>query len=377
MDHIKILKRSLKITWDYKVLWIFGIILALTVASGRNPGNNPGNQAQYTIDERDTSGPPTEIPESIELPGGREIPVPEALQEVSTWITIGLIVLGVCCCLGLAWIVVGTVLRYVAETALIRMVDDYEETGEKRGIREGFRMGWSRASLRLFLIDLLFFLAGVVIFILVLILTAAPVGFSVWMFTQEVIVLGVIGVVFAAGLFFLFIFLSIIVGVVIELFKPFFQRACVLEGLGVGESLVRSFDMMKRHFAWDVAIMWLLVVGLNIAWIIAMFIVGFLLFIVALFVAAIPALVLGGLVGLIFGWIVGLVVGGLVGGLIFFILLFASTTFLEGLRMTFLSTLWTLTYRELLAIEGLNENKQEPWEAGYPEKEEEDSHELQ
>jgi hypothetical protein len=376
MDHIKILKRAFKITWDYKVLWIFGIILALTVASGRNPGNNPSNQAQYTIDEGDTP-PSTEIPESIELPGGREIDVPEVLQEASTWITIGAILVGCCCCFGIVWVVVWTVLRYVAETALIRMVGDYEETGEKRSIREGFRMGWSRTSLRLFLIDLLFFLAGVVVFILVLFLMAAPVGLAVWMFSQGVIVLGIISAVAAAGVFFLFIFLAIILDLAVKFVKPFFQRACVLEGLGVGESLVRSFDMMKRHFAWDVAIMWLIVVGLNIAWIIAMFIVGFLLFIVALFVAAIPALVLGGLVGLIFGWIVGLVVGGLVGGLIFFILLFASTTFLEGLRMTFLSTLWTLTYRELLAIEGLNENKQEPWEAGYPEKEEEDSHELQ
>jgi hypothetical protein len=372
MDHIKILKRAFKITWDYKVLWIFGIILALTVASGGNPNNpsSPDNQVQYVEEEG------AEIPETIKLPGGREIDIPQTPEELEAMrgilLTISaafLVVCGVCCCLFLAWIVVWTVLRWVAETALIRMVDDYEETGEKRSIREGFRMGWSRASLWLFLIDLLFKLAGVVAFILVLILMAAPVGLAVWMFSQGVIVLGIISAVAAAGVFFLYIFLATIAGLAVEFVKPFFYRACVLEDLGVGEALLRGLDVVKRHFAWDVVIMWLLVVGLNIAWIIASLIVGFVLFFVALFVAAIPFLVVFGLVSLISHWIVGLIVGGLVGGLILFVLLWVPTTFLQGLWMTFLSTLWTLTYRELLALEGLKEEDLEPWE-------EPDSHEL-
>jgi hypothetical protein len=379
MDHIKILKRAFKITWDYKVLWIFGIILALTVASGGNPNNpsSPNNQAQYVEDE---SG---ELPDTIELPGGREIDVPKTPEEFeairSTLVAIGtavLVMCGVCCCLFVVWIIAWTVLRWVAETALIRMVDDYEETGKKRSIREGFRMGWSQASLRLFLIDLLFFLAGVVIFVIVLILMAAPVGLSVFMFTQGVIVLGIISSVFAAGVFFLSIFLGIIVGWAIEFVKPFIYRACVLEDLGVGEALLRGLNVVKRHFAWDVVIMWLLVIGLNIAWIVASLIVGLVLFFVALILAAIPFAVVFGLVSLIStSWIVGLVVGGLVGGLALFVLLFVPTTFLQGLWMTFLSTLWTLTYRELLAIEGLNANGKEQWEAEH--KEEEGSHELQ
>jgi hypothetical protein len=254
----------------------------------------------------------------------------------------------------------------VAETALIRMVDDYEETGEKRGIRAGFKLGWSRASFRLFLIDLVIAIGSLVVFLPLVVLMLALIGLSVLMFTQEVIVLGVIIVVAAVGLFFLTIFFGVIVGVAIELLKPFFQRACVLEGLSVGESLGRSLDMMKRHFAWDVAIMWLLVVGLNIGWYIAMVIVGFVLFVVALIVAAVPALILGGLIGLVFGWIAGLIAGGVAGFLIVLVLLIASTTFLKGLRMTFLSTLWTLTYRELLALEGLDEGEKEPRESDDP-----------
>jgi hypothetical protein len=377
MDHIKILKRAFKITWDYKVLWIFGIILALTVASAGNPNNpsNSNNQVQYVEDKG-------ELPDTIELPGGRVIDVPKTPEEFeaarNTLVAIGtgvLVMCGVCCFLFLAWIVVGTVLRWVAETALIRMVDDYEETGEKRSIREGFKLGWSRASLWLFLINLLFKVAGVVILVLVLILMAAPVGFSVWMFTQEAIVLGILSAVFAAGVLFLAIFLAIIVDLAVKFVMPFFYRACVLEDLGVGEALLRGLDIVKRHFAWDVVIMWLLVVGLNIAWIIASLIIGLVLFFVALFLALIPFAMVFGLVSLVSGWIAGLIVGGLVGGLALFVLLCVPTTFLRGLWMTFLSTLWTLTYRELLAIEGLNENGKEPWKAEH--KEEETSHELQ
>lgn len=42
-------------------------------------------------------------------------------------------------------IIAATIARYVAETALIRMVDDYGKTGQKHSVREGFRMGWEIA----------------------------------------------------------------------------------------------------------------------------------------------------------------------------------------------------------------------------------------
>ena len=40
MDHIKILKRAFNITWVYRALWVFGIILALTT------GGNSGSSSQ-------------------------------------------------------------------------------------------------------------------------------------------------------------------------------------------------------------------------------------------------------------------------------------------------------------------------------------------
>ena len=39
------------------------------------------------------------------------------------------------------------------------MVDEYENTGTKMTVREGFRIGWSRTAWRLFLINLIVNLA--------------------------------------------------------------------------------------------------------------------------------------------------------------------------------------------------------------------------
>ena len=105
MDHIKVLKRAWEITWRYRVLWIFGIILALTTARGG--GGNNGGHAQYKVSGEDFS------------PGG-EFYIPEISPEVVSM----LIALGIgLVCVIVFLIVVATIARYVAETALIRMVD--------------------------------------------------------------------------------------------------------------------------------------------------------------------------------------------------------------------------------------------------------------
>ncbi|NIO72083.1 MAG: hypothetical protein GTN71_24425, partial [Anaerolineae bacterium] len=74
-----------------------------------------------------------------------QIPSPEI---VSTLIAIGV---GLACVIVIL-IIAATIARYVAETALIRMVDDNEETGQQHSVRQGFRLGWSRTAWRLFLI---------------------------------------------------------------------------------------------------------------------------------------------------------------------------------------------------------------------------------
>ena len=117
MDHIGVLKRAWHMTWRYRVLWVFGIILALTTSRG---GSGGGGQYNFGGDD-------------FASPGGFATPqIPP--EVIGLLIAVGLAL----ACLFLILIVVGTIARYVAETALIRLVDDHEETGEKRSVGQGF-----------------------------------------------------------------------------------------------------------------------------------------------------------------------------------------------------------------------------------------------
>jgi hypothetical protein len=243
----------------------------------------------------------------------------------------------------------------VAETALIRMVDDHEETGEKRSVRQGFRMGWSRAALRLFLLNLLIVLPAVVVFILLFGLALAP----LLLWTTDSTAAGVIGTVATIGVFLLTLFLAIVVGAALSLLMHFFRRTCVLEDLGVIDSIREGFGVVRRHLK-DVVLMWLIMIGVGLGWIIAMVFVTILLLpaiilliIVGGVVGGLPALLVGGLASLFFEGAVPWVLGAIVGVPIFILIVAVPWLFLGGLMEVFKSSVWTLTYRELRALESL------------------------
>jgi hypothetical protein len=334
MDHFKVLKRAWEITWRYRALWVFGIILALTTSrGGRGSGNNG---VQYTFGSED-----------FPFRGGK-FSIPEiSPPQVSAEITGTLIAIGIgLACLILLLIVVTVVARYVARTALIRMVDDHEETGQKRGVRQGFRMGWSRAAWRLFLIDLVVGVPLVLAFILLFLLALAP----LLLWTTGSRPAGVVGTVATIGLFFLFLFLLIIVALVVTLLMHFFRRACALEGLGVIESIRHGFDVVREHLK-DVAIMWLIMIGVSIGLALAMIFVVLLLVVLGVLLGGLPALLVGGLASQAFPGAVPWILGAAIGIPIFLLVVVVPMLFLGGLAEVFKSSVWTLTYRELRALE--------------------------
>ena len=115
-------------------------------------------------------------------------------------------------CLVVLLTIVGAIARYVAETALIRMVDHHEETGQKRSVRQGFRLGWSRRAFYLFLIDLVIGLPVAVAFILLFLLAAAP----LLLWATESTAAGALGTATAIGLGLLVVLLAIIVAVILS-----------------------------------------------------------------------------------------------------------------------------------------------------------------
>jgi len=333
MDHFKVLKRAWDITWRYRVLWVFGLLLALTTSRGGGSGG-----AQYNVSGDEFAS------FSGDFPIASAPPPPEVIASiVGALIAIGMAL----ACVFLILIVVFTVIRYVSETALIRLVDDHEETGEKRSLGRGIQMGWSRSAFRLFLIDLLIGLPLVIGFILLFLLALAPL--LLWATGSEAA--GAIGTLVTIGLIFFFILLAIVVAVVITLLMRFFHRACVIEELGVIESIKRGFHLVRAHLG-DVAIMWLIMVGVGIALALAMIIAVILLVLIAIVLAGVPAFLAGGLASLAFEGPLPWIVGAVVSIPIFMLVLIVPTLFLGGLIEVFKSSVWTLTYREVRALEG-------------------------
>jgi hypothetical protein len=347
MDHGKVLKRAWEILWQYRVLWVFGVIVALCATSpGANPnlsyggggqGNNQSNALPWL------GALPSRTYQLGEV-------VPEVLAAVAAVAGVILALIVALCCLAVIVTVARIIFLYVGETALIRMVNDHEETGEKHGVREGLRLGWSRTALRLFVIDLLTRVPAFVLLLFLLLLGVGLLGLFVLL--SDGAILKIIGVVAGIGVGFLFVLAMIVLALAISLVRPLIFRVCALEERGVIDSFRVGFDFIKAHLG-DTAIMWLIMVGLQIGWVIAMIPVVLFLVVVGGIIAGILGLTVGGLASLAFSGAVPWIVGFGVGLPLFILILASPLVFLGGLAEVFKSSVWTLTYRELRALEGL------------------------
>jgi hypothetical protein len=335
MNHINILKRSLNITVNYRVLWIFGMLLALTSGGGGgnggggNGGSSNGGQSNFNW-----QNPFGEIPQ-----------IPTALTNTIIGIAIGL------ACVVLILIVAGTIARYVSETALIRMVDEHEKSGEKLTIRQGFGLGWSRAAWKMFLMDLLVGLSFMVALMLLLTLAALPL--LVWLTKNTP--LQILGTVISGGLILLVMFAVIIVGLAVSLVILFARRVCALEDLGVRASLRRGYEMVKGRLG-DVILMGVMMFGIGLLW--ALVTIPIILAIVAaaaLF-GGLPALLVGSVVGFFTSGATPWIVAAIIGVPLFLIAVIITGALIGGWQKVFSSTAWTLTYREALAMEQVKED---------------------
>jgi hypothetical protein len=256
----------------------------------------------------------------------------------TTWISMAIALL----CLALFLAVVARMFNYVSRTALVHMVDQYELSGVKVSWRQGFRLGWSRAAWHLFLIDLVIYLPLVIIGLVMILGPALPL-IATGIINREPTM---VGVIFTIGFAFVGIFLLIILALIASIFIKIIQRECILGDKGVIDSIRDGWELVLENFV-DVFLMWLIILGINI---------GF-------FFVIIPLVLLLVGVGLLIGSGAGLlsyailaaasanltaIIAGIVVGLSLFILVIAvPITFFDGLRETFLGSIWTLAYREL------------------------------
>jgi hypothetical protein len=341
MDHIRILRRAFEITRFYRALWVFGILVALTTAHGGGSSGGGGGG----------SGNTGNVPFPNQFPPFIFPTIPT--QVINTLLAVGIALV----CLFLIFGIAFTILRYLSQTALIRMVDGYEGSGERVTVGQGFRLGWSRGAFRIWLVDLLFFVIGFVGFLLLLLLAAAPL--LLWL--TRTTALRVIGTITTIGLGFLLILLLIIVAVAVSLWVQVIRREIILGGWGVFEGIRRGWVIVRRHLG-DIILMGLILFGIGLVVAILTIPVFFLLGAVGLVAGGLPALVAGGLTNIFAHGAAPRIVAALVGLPILLAIISVPLLILGGLVETFYSSVWTLTYRELLALEAVRAETPAPAE---------------
>jgi hypothetical protein len=193
-------------------------------------------------------------------------------------------------------------------------------------------------------------LAFVLLFVLALVLLAFGLSSSA-SFTI------IAGSFITGGLFVAGIGLAVLSGTLLSVLKRFFRQACALEDLGVIASIRRGWAVVKRR-PLDVLVVWLIKVGIAIAWAIAIALSLLVLFpVLLLFMAlggvagALPAYLVYLLASLVMEGAVPVLLAVIVGLPIFVLVMLAPWWCRGGLMEVFTSSVWTLTYRQLRSAE--------------------------
>jgi hypothetical protein len=145
--------------------------------------------------------------------------------------------------------------------------------------------------------------------------------------------------------------------------RQFLVRAAILEEAGISESFHRGWAMFKNNWK-STALMWLVMLGVGIGYGIAGMILFFLLIpayliliLPAALVAAIPAAIALGLTSIFVSGPLAWIVAFLVALPIFMMVTLAPLILVSGWYLVYKSSVWTLTYQEIRALEAVKPNE--------------------
>jgi hypothetical protein len=356
IDIGKILKRAWHILWSYKILWIFGILLVLTAGGSGGGNGGSSSRSSYQGSNGYQGVTPSTNPQVQQLnqwfqtyiePLGAH---PE--QHIATFIWIAVAVF-------LFFLILGALLalvRFPTEAAVIRMVDDYEQTGTKVGFKQGWKLGWSRRAFRMWWIHFLTQdLPGIVFFLLIL-----SIGVGVFFNIRNGNVPAIVAGSLAAVAGIILILVVFILGMTfLRLLNQFYWREVALNDAGTREAFRTGWATFKRNWK-SAGLMWLVMVGIGIGAGIVLAIALFVLIpayiilaVPAALVAAIPGLVAFGITSLFGSTLVAGIVGALVALPFFFLVVLSPFYLVSGWFSIYESSIWTLTYREIKALESV------------------------
>lgn len=359
MNSEKIFKGSWGLMLHYKALWIFGVILALTTISFgsalwlRESDNHSDrtlvNWEISTTDKawiKENFGFDLPLTYTLTVDDLRfrlddsSISMVEGARLFNTVITMMAVLLTL--------LAVTLVLRYIAETALIKMVGEQQKSNELNTSREGWSFGFSFAALKLFLIDL-------VVFTLLLLLT--PLLFLPALLPVFIMISGrpiaiSFGLLLMTSLSLLSLAGMIVMWIAGLITVQLAHRACCLDGLGVLASIWRGFRLMRAQLG-GVGLTWLVVIGLDLVYPILVVPVGILLAAVGLVFGGGLALIFGSLLALVVAKTTAWTIAFIVGAVLLVLVIAVPLTLLGGLREVFKSSAWTLTFREAVRSQSI------------------------
>lgn len=317
MDQMAIIRRSWEILRRYRVLWLFGVIVALT--SGGGGGNGNGVSAMANGNRGGVT------------PFGNWNWLNDSLRP-ERWG--GIIVF--CCCL-LVLLGIGLlILQYVSRAALIRGVNQIEETAVAPTWREGFRLGWSNRTFRLWLLELI---VGIIVGLGALVLLALAASPLLLLLT-DTDAGRIIGIALTVVLGIVVILLLLAVALVLSVLKEFWAREILLGDRGIGDAIVLGAQHVRSRLR-DVALMWLLLFAIGIG------------FSVVMIPIVLAVLALAGGLGGGLGWLVYRLTDAApwavaLGLPIFILILLIPLSLVGGLYTVFTHNAWTLTYRDVI-----------------------------
>lgn len=358
MDFTKILKRAWHIVWNYRILWVFGFILAVTTSGGSGGGGNNGSRFNFNENNRENFRMPSNMQGEFENAGEafeyfKEYGIPQLERQLQLeqgdLTTIFWIVIAFFFVMVLFGFVMAAI-RYATETSVIRMVDEYDATETKVPFREGWRMGWNRRAWKLFLINLIINIPTVLLLGFIALLGFAAYQTAITTGGSDAIWVGLVGII---ALIISVLLIFAILMAFLNLLRQFFWREAALQELGVRDSFSEGWQLFKENWK-NIGIMWLIMVGIGFAWGIASIFLALLTLplvaitlIAAAIVVIIPTALLAAFFSLFLSGYLPWIAGGLFVLPLFFTLAFSPWVFLGGIWQLYTSTIWTLVYREI------------------------------
>jgi hypothetical protein len=315
VDFGEVLGRAWKITWKFKVLWIFGILAGCGTGSGSN-----FNSSSSSYQTNGNTNP--------NLPPGFAGGINQFVRSLTNP-TVSALIVGFICLICLIFLV-SIFLSQIGRIGLIKGTAEADEGAEKIS----FRALWKSSLQYFWRFFWLSILVGLPFFIIILILA---VGFllafvpAIQGANSGAAVAGMLGILSLVCLvgcvFFLF---AIVVGFVVRQA----ENAIVLENQTILGSLQRGWEVFKKNIG-PILIIWLITVGISLA--------GRLVISLPILVILIPvflAFFSTGSSGTIS--YVPLIIAGLI-----FLGYLPIAIVAGGILMTYVESVWTLTFLRL------------------------------